>query len=389
MKKLIVVLLVFALMGTALFAQTAPGVTVGGWGRSVFSPLKVTLPDGGDATVGSEVVTNLIEGRIAGSAEKIGFETYVRYDGSGTATWGDNAYVWVKPISILKIGGGKFNGAFDAGLRGKIGNGSSNGMLAAAGINAIAKGEDDIFKRFASNAGGVILLQPIEGLTIGAVFNARSAKNELDLDYANLQIGAGYTIGNIGVIRAQLLRGPNDGSDAGTKYGTPTKIQAAFALTAVENLTLDIGATIPLKYESEDTYEWQDAISINVGAKYTAGDFSILGRADAYLMKYYEDPSNTKFEEGIDIYGLVEPAFKLGTITVAADVALEFTTEDKNDGKAVDNKGGLKLGAGVWAGIPLGNGDLKLGVMAMLPTEYDGSKTPLVVAIPLSMQYSF
>jgi hypothetical protein len=422
MKKLIVVFVVLALAGTALFAQTADGISVGGWGRTVFSPLKATIPDEGDAVIGSDTPVNMVEARIVGKAEKIGFETFVRWDGTATATWGDNAYIWVQPVSFLKIGAGRFNGPFDEGLRGKIGTGSSNGLLNGAGINTLVKGEDAIFQRFKSDRGGVFLLQPVEGLVIGAVFNTDAS--DFDESYKHFQVGAGYTIGNIGVIRAQFLAGSNDGTLGGSStttpdpiqiagkdsngqdvtityqppavptktdlsFGTSNRIQAAFALTAVEGLTVDIGGTIPLGYtEADDDY--QDAIGVDVGAKFAAGDFSILGRVDVFLGKSYTNASDEKYEYGLDLYGFVEPAYKIGTVTIAADVAVQFTGEDTSTITASPAKeGGLKLGAGAWLGFPLGNGDLKLGVMAQLPTDYDGGKEDLVVSLPISLQYSF
>jgi hypothetical protein len=391
MKKLIVVFVVFALAGTALFAQTADGISVGGWGRTVFSPLQVTVPDEGDTEIGSVANATMVEGRIIGKAEKIGFNAFFRWDGS-TATTGDHAYIWVKPINVLTVAAGKFNG-FDQ-LRGKIGGGSSNGLTGAAGVSGLIKGEDAIFQRFSSDSGAILLLEPIEGLTIGAVFNSpwgvdwagaydsiNNAFKEpkgsyaLDQDYKKFQIGAGYAIGNIGLLRAQLIRG----DEAGT--ANANKIQAAFALTAVEGLTVDIGGTIPLKY-TYNSIDYQNAIGVDVGAKFTAGDFSILGRVDVGLGATEGD-----LEKGLKLNGFVEPAYKIGTATIAADLALEFTGEDSGTGAS--NEGGLKVGAGAWVGLPMGNGTFIVGVMSTLPMEFEGDKQDLVVAVPISLQYSF
>lgn len=439
MKKFIAVFVVFALFGTALFAQEATGVKVTGWGRAIFEPLKIVKPDkpaegADDFDVGASVGYSWYRGAavgvsLSGSAEKIGFNLDYRASDAGTNwTTADNAYLWVKPISFLTIGAGKFAGPADNGLRGKIGQFSGSGFPALFGKNSEASGgisfgdEDTIFRRFKQkddHAGGVVVLTPVEGLVIGAVFNVKVA-DSFDKDaYKKFQIGAGYTIPNIGLIRAQFLGGPGAGSEETTKTynlvetvpndngtsekvektvketivsavaGDANKIQAAFALTAIEGLTLDIGGKIPLSYTDDADKKTQEAIGVSAGASFAAGDFTIGGRVDTNFGGYTEPKNGKKSADGFDLTALVEPSYNLGAFVVAADVGVQFTAKDSEDGNEKDNTGGLKLGLGAWLGLNLGNGNMRVGVAAKIPTEYDGKKTPLVVSLPIIMQYSF
>lgn len=410
MKKFIAVFVVFALFGTALFAQEATGVKVTGWGRAIFEPLKIVKVDGQDEfDVGASVGYSWYRGAavgvsLSGSAEKIGFNLDYRASDAGTNwTTADNAYLWVKPISFLTIGAGKFAGPADNGLRGKIGTFNGSGFPGVLGPVSEASGgiafggEDDIFRRFQqkdNHAGGVVVLTPVEGLVIGAVFNVKVA-DSFDKDaYKKFQIGAGYTIPNIGLIRAQFLGGHGAGSEkttesfTGTKTnadgstvvetwtketvaavaGDANKIQAAFALTAIEGLTLDIGGKIPLSYKDDDTKKTtQEAIGVSAGASFAAGDFTIGGRIDTAFGGYTQIDGQDKVEtSGFDLRALVEPSYNLGAFVVAADIGVQFTGEGSDDTKNTDD-GGLKLGLGAWLGLNLGNGNMRVGVAAKIP----------------------
>jgi hypothetical protein len=424
MKKFIVFLVVFALFGTALFAQVNDGIKISGWGRGIIEPLKVIQPDGKDAQVGATAGYGWYKGNAAGvslngSSDKIGFNLDYRAVEAGTV-WNsaDNAYIWMKPVDILTIGGGKFNGPADFGIRGKIGSFNNGGISGLIGTRV--GGEDDIFRRFApysgDHAGLLFVLQPVDGLVIGAVANANVKAGDFDEDaYKKLQLAAGYTIPNIGLFRVQFLGGLQDGkynaqdvgssapvlNDDGTgwkytpavkqgiNYGTSNRIQAAFALTAVEGLTLDIGARIPLAYTDKDDTEIQDAIGVAVAGTYKAGDLFIGARVDTNLLQSYTPKGGVKNASGLDIAALIEPNYTLGDVLLGADIGVQYTGQKSVDGTAVDKTGGLKLGLAAWFGLDLGKGNTRIGVAAKIPTEYDGAKTNLEVSLPISVTYSF
>jgi hypothetical protein len=411
MRKFAAVFVILALFGTAVFAQEATGVRVTGWGRTIFEPLKIVQPDGGDLEVGATAGYGWYRGAavgvsFAGSAEKVGFNLdYRATDAGNSLVVADNAYIWIKPLDFLTIGAGKFNGPADFGLRGKYGSGSGNGL---AGLLGSIGGEDDIFRRFApyngNHAGAVFVLQPIDGLVIGGVVNAdiKTLNDEavpftsLDTDaYKKLQLTAGYTIANIGLIRAQFLGGPQKG----TGTADANRIQVAFALTAVEGLTLDIGGLIPLEYTGEDEITYKHPIGVSVGASFGAGDLTIGGRVDTqFAGSKKAEGSDDALNYGFDVRAFLEPAYKLGDVTVAADLVLQYTGEDSQGSTAVKNTGGIKVGAGVWLGFNLGSGALRIGLAAKLPTEYDPhpdttkdakGKSALEFSVPIGLQYSF
>jgi hypothetical protein len=437
MKKLIIGILVFALAGTTVFAQDA-GIKVGAWGRGVFEPLKYIDPgiDGVDAEVGSNLSTHWLNGAaagvsFAGNAGKVGFAFDFRAAGeSYSIVLTDNAYLWVKPADFLTIGAGAFHGAADFGLRGKVGDFGGFARTVAPYLS----GEDAIFQRFGSGNGGIIVLEPVEGLTIGALFNAaggglsgsgysatttttkdkeewlkgddntsgkwevttegKTTETEtwgLDKDsFKKLQIGVGYQLPGIGLLRAQFVGGTQtfdmDAFDkaTGPYYGSYNRIEAAFALTAIEGLTLDIGGKIPLKY-TDNEIDVQAPISIAAGAVFGAGDLSIGGRVQAQLGGAID-----KFKPGLDVQGLVEPSYNLGAFIVGGDVGIHFAGKDDLDGTKNDDSGALNFGLGAWIGLNFGNGLFRGGVAAQLPTtNYEDNKNPLIFSIPLVLQYSF
>jgi hypothetical protein len=340
---------------------------------------------------------------------------------------GDNAYLWVKPFDFLTIGAGGFSGAADFGIRGKIGN---FGGFAQA-VHATAD-EDAIFTRFKSSNGGIIALTPIDGLTIGVVFN-NSVNGEnfsskgpgsygtqpFDDSFKLLQIGAGYQIGTIGLVRAQFIGGTNSHKwPAGTPedpewtlesakwWGRYNRIEAAFALTAIDGLTLDIGGKIPLAYKEtigtsipvsqnvnlngqEATF--QAPFQVSAGVNFAAGDLSIGGRVDTTLLgsaKLTYGTTDIKYSEGIVLDALVEPAFDLGAFVVGGDIGFKFTGDSKITATGYDDitlDGGIAFDLGAWVGLNFSNGLFRAGVASHLPVD----KKALVFSIPLVLEYFF
>jgi hypothetical protein len=394
MKKLIIVILVFALVGTAVFAQDAPGIAIGGWGRGAFMPLKYV-----DGDVGQNGAGTWMDGAAVGvsfsanAADKVGFKLDVRVNtgnlGNGEDFFvPDSAYIWTKPLNFLTIGVGAFHGPADW-LRGKIGD---FGEFAMA-VGGVGGGEDQIFTRFQSGNGALVALTPIEGLTIGAVFNGDSgstASLAVDEDaFKKLQIGAGYQIGNIGLVRAQFVGNVEGGGSYtqadGIAWGNSNRIEAAFALTAIDGLTLDIGGKVPLKY-SENAADFQAPFSLSVGANFGLGDFSIGGRVDSTFAGSYEIP-NFKYTPGIGIVALVEPSFNLGSFVVGGDVRLGFAGADKVTigGNSTTGDTDLSAGLGAWIGLNYSNGSFKAGVAAQLPLN----DHVIVFSIPVVLEYWF
>ncbi len=267
MKKLIAVSIILVLFSGMAFAQMADGLKLGAFGRVAFIPLEAAIineaADGrdkdGDLAAGLGPDWGNTNGRtrlqFSGASEKIGFAFWLQSD-NGTVGIGDFAGIWAKPFEWLRLDFGKFN---VDNLRGKVGDGNFDNFVLTQ------KDQDAIFNRFGGRPGAAISATPIEGLFIGAhlpvinepaggdakEFAASMAKDV----YYNAQFAVGYEFADVGLARLQYVGAkdilgrrvdnnntPNDITDDTAYYGIALKrIEAAFALTAVEGMTLDIG----------------------------------------------------------------------------------------------------------------------------------------------------
>ncbi|MDR2484319.1 MAG: hypothetical protein LBD55_02865 [Treponema sp.] len=294
MKKLLAVFVVLAAVCSGAFAE----ITWGGGGRAVLRPIgnRFYQPDiedqnactyfgsenpwsGNGVRLGLSVTGSRPEGNMG---FKISFNVEHGVNEGFPGVDDNAANLWIKPF------GGIFEtftftlGIFQVdNLRYKFaGAGSSfhNYIWYARGDMT---DEDATFARFHSKGfGSHFAWAPIEGLWIGwqlgSVGDTRSFAGEFKEDgWINAliasQFGAGYTIKDIGLIRAQFL-GPitkkwvktgdetfgweNTALDVPpNKTGDAVKVQAAFNLTAVKGFNLDFGVSVPFAYERD---YWSD-----------------------------------------------------------------------------------------------------------------------------------
>lgn len=232
MKKALAILTALAVVGGAAFAE----VNVGGWGRIGYVPYESV--DGADATSTMLPGWGAGPGRVgvnfSGSSDNVGFNLNIDSNG-GTLAVGDQAKIWVKVNSMFQFQVGRVQQDV---LRGKIGNWGAFGLESAGD-------EDAIFKRFNPDQGIQIDVTPLDGVYIGAAISGNGGLFEDNLK--NIQIGAGYVITDIGHLRAQYF------GSALEDAANTSKMQVAFALTAVENLLVDAGATIAIGEGAGDT----------------------------------------------------------------------------------------------------------------------------------------
>ena len=144
---------------------------------------------------------------------------------------GDTAYFWAKPWSWLELKVGKVQD--DTG-RGNGAYGIFNWKRMGLGWT----GEDVTFTRFGNGEGGqgngaIVKVTPVDGLWIIAAMDVQDNQPAEKTYLDNAQYGAGYVIDGIGHIRAQYI-------------GQSKKVNAAFDLTAVENLFVTVGAYVPV-----------------------------------------------------------------------------------------------------------------------------------------------
>jgi hypothetical protein len=348
----------FLLTAGSVFAQLADGIKFSAWGRGVFSPLVVFSDevDKDGNTVKDHLRGNVFVGvgstrpnygfeqelYLTGDLNNVGFQLGLAFDGDkeipGTVTsdqyWYNylGAAIWVKPFGNewLKVTGGIFT---EDTLRGKIGevnDGFEEFVLPGAGY------KDEIFtgfgKHYFENLGFMLSSYPVEGLFIGAKVNAPGLWGTSSADFHRtedvfryIQVGAGYEIPNVGHARLQYLGGylgnlsfkrtqkyiddaGVNWSGAGDPFGSgvptelnpinwhnnPARMEAAFALTAVEDLLVDIGFKIyfPITTEGKLAFPAADyhvaykessgGFAVSAAASYTfLGDFNITGRVDS------------------------------------------------------------------------------------------------------------
>ncbi|MHB9293022.1 hypothetical protein Holit_02139 [Hollandina sp. SP2] len=421
-------------------------------------PLQVNVTDDankeddGDTLVGAGVgrngsgdTTRARIGIVAGT-EQVGINFKIQFNPNATARIGidDFAEVWWKPVSQLKIEAGKF---VNDTLRGKIGDDNWDQYT------VVMKDADGIFSRFKSNwtgnVGFMLGLTPIEPLYIGVSvpgldqiaagsgnltdLTGKYTYYEYDMDdtsstsepttvgnalrtYEKIQAGIGYTIPNIGLVRAQYVGAshiiPENSEDA-FKWWTNNlnvrRIEAAFAFTGVSGLVVDVGGKVPLAFTTyEQDYssdfdsnpntpdttirlkvtngtKYQAPFQVSLGAGFTADALDIKGRVDAQFGGYteYEDD---KTEKGFDVNVHLWPSYNLGFATAGLDVGFNYIGETETNG-TTSNKGGYQFGAGLWLKKAYGGASIK-GGLALSLGEVDEVKRT-VFSVPIIFDYTF
>jgi hypothetical protein len=447
------------------------GVTITGYGRGAFAPIQYAgeIKDAnGDVTSKAETNTGIgaswgyqylkLGLTVNAGSDAIGVHADVQFDKT-TLGLGDDGYVYIKPFSFISTKFGKY---VDATLGGKIGSTDFHMFVLPE------KNEDAIFTRFlsaentnsnvsykttfdgarASDAttpraegeigqkGFLLLLSPVKGLTLGlnlpsmgqAVYSAFTENNgaqwgnpqsPAEYVWGNAQIAAGYEIKGIGTVRAQYV-GVKDGyinADGDWKlndyvyYAPNSRIEAAFALTAVQGLTLDFGFKYYLPSDQELITSWGETwsdyakgMAIGLGAKYAGGGFNgfgkgayaIEGRIDGGFGGKYKTsavwygPDAVDAENGINLNVHLSPSYNLGICTVGGDFGLELQTDSKTDGTE-DKTGYTRFGAGAWIQRDLGVAKyIKIGVGAALPYKTNGDEEyGVVVSVPIVFQFVF
>jgi len=367
MKKVLVILLVSAFVSAFAFAD---GITFGGWGRSGYVFQGGTGPDQ-VGTFPSWAAGSRVGLSVHGASANVGFD--VDWFSAGAQPQiGDNARVWVKPATWLRFDFGK---AQIDDLRGKVGDDWGDSLPSYLSIYSAAGDNDGIFTRFYPSQGFVLSLTPVEGLFIGAALDS----NKLDSNgnatpaaaIAGIQVGAGYTIKDIGQVRVQYIGysyatgnyvygapglDPKTGQLVQTKNPVLAKsnsyIQAAFALTAVKNLTIDLGTKIPVDTSAQAT---PDSSKVALGVAYGADGMNLTLRAVTLI------GSNVGFGVSLDgNFAVAKP------LSIGAKVSYNGEAKDGLDASG-NHVGGLDLSP--YALLNYSNGTLGLGFVYHIDTS--------------------
>jgi len=452
MKKLIAISVVFALVAGVAFADTANGISVNAWGRGFFAPIQnvgdpkaygeAVKDDAGDTVKGEAYggsgvtwggTAPRVDFRVNGDAEFVGFSAQILAESkpnNGPLDPTDNVYIWAKPFSsdIVKLTVGVFT---DDTLRGKANwdTGFENFVLQD-------KSEDEIFSRLGTgkrgdnqsnlqdNSGFLLSSVPVDNLFIGLLLNGSlyhdwggpgSGTKAADM-YRYMQFALGYNIEGIGHARLQYVGGwtsvdpeSDDYKKAGSKPSVTidedtgdvsfdlkeARIEFAFAITAVENLLVDLGFKFGLPVAFKDTFTVSPGLQIALGANYRMDAFSLGAFIQANMMGGATGKAlgDKKAEDGLGLFFGLTPAYDIDSTTIGLDIGFKMQGESKFDGEGGKDDSS-QLGFGVFVKQGLGSGSVKAGVAyKMAPTENNGDKKGAngsdVLSIPIILEYAF
>lgn len=170
--------------------------------------------------------------------------------GFGDVSLPDQAKVWWMPTDWFL---GQIGMVEVDDLRGTIGD-WGNGRRDIGSL-----GEDDIFDRFYPQAGLALSFYPVEGLFIGATFDAfKDGKDGGDWAenfYKSINVGFGYTIDEKFQIKAAYFgaKDPRDGSKDELKDDDFNgKLELGFDWNINESNLLEVGIKIPLWSDNDE-----------------------------------------------------------------------------------------------------------------------------------------
>jgi len=295
MKKVLVALVLILVASTVSAAE----VSVGAWGRGFFVPY---YSDGASDAKMLDAVSWGTAPRvgmtIAGNSDNVGFQVDFNGD-NGSINPGDQQKIWVKPMDMLTVSIGR---AYDDTLRG-------NGTFGSFDWLRISwTGEDFTFARVSTHDSGVgnggqgaiFALDPMKELHLVVAAKSLNGNWGANGDAAqltaadaakNMQVGGGYTINGIGMIRGQyigrfqpkvdeIVAVDDDPATAdvdetvegvdGVAESDNSAVNVAFKLTAVQNLYADLGFWYATKKDDAGY-----AMKVPVYVNYTMGALGV------------------------------------------------------------------------------------------------------------------
>jgi len=314
----------------------------------------------------------------------------------------EGASVWFKPLPWMRILAGRGG---DGTLAGRVvPNNLHLLVLRSWSRTTLIDGGWEIFYPFDLMPGVLLSLTPFQNLFLGAaipagfggisgestwqIYGGESAKNV----FSRFQGAAGYTINNIGLVRAQYIGKPDFDIEtgagtmtAGVKY-TPyyqdfRRLEAAFALTAVKGLFLDVGIkyALPVKVKVLNLggidITYNPGFLAAAGLNMNMGDFGLIFNGSGHFGNNYNVSGGVEssYFNGNYVNLHFIPTYRFGTVgTVGMNLGFEFWGKDRKDGNEVKDTDKLDFGISAWFMRPLGG--LNSHVMAGLSYTYIGVK---------------
>lgn len=182
-------------------------------------------------------------------------------NGFGDVSLPDQAKVWLMPTDWFL---GQIGRVEVDDLRGTIGDWG----IERRDIGSL--GEDDIFDRFYPQAGVALSFYPVEGLFIGATFDAYKDKKDggdwAENFYKSINVGFGYTIDEKFQIKAAYFgaKDPRDGSKDELKDDDFNgKLELGFDWNINESNLLEVGVKVPLWSDNDSRRDSVKAAILN------------------------------------------------------------------------------------------------------------------------------
>jgi hypothetical protein len=369
MKKAVLLIAALLVFGSFAFGQA----TVGAWGRGLFTVY------GGGGEDSDILVQDLVSWgnpprigmTISGTSDNVGFQADFNVD-NNTLAAGDNQKIWVKPFDMLTVQIGQF---FDDTLRGNAVFGAWN-WLRYDKID----GEDAIFARVWNTAAPwtgsnfEIALTPTEGAYIfAAMSQILGSAQTIESAMAVGQYGAGYTIEGIGQIRVQYV------GEATYVKASSGYINAAFKLTMIDGLTVDLGVDYWMECPDQTDQQFKAALY----ASYVMDALTIHVYGDVLM---YDADAHAG--DDLAFTGALGIDYSLeGGIGVNADFRYKndvATGMDYTDGMIAGMVGVTKGFSNGLIGVGI---EITTGNFAGGPTKTDASA--MVFAVPIRLEYWF
>jgi hypothetical protein len=339
-------------------------------------------------------------------SQNLGAQLQVRFRPTESNIFGigDNLRAWWKPIDMLQVDVGKY---LETSIRSKVipppyyhfylpaGNDNmifqqTNGIgllfrltpLPQLYVSAAVKADENL--GLTNNTDGYIVNRPLVG------------QEEARYMFERTQAAAAYTFGDIGQFRVQYF-GRNasvrdDENGINNQIGKQAlnsdifgiqahRVEAAFNLTMLPNLTLDIGGKIPLLLIDirkptaiggepiEINGKFQEPYMLSLGAKYLFGNFSFNGLFSGKLggwLQYEETSVNNggKWEIGPELQAIVWVNYRvIENLQLEVDFGTILNGDTFYDEKLAI-KGGMLFGGGIFGQLNIhGNSNwLRAGV---------------------------
>jgi hypothetical protein len=361
---------------------------------------------------------------------KAGFKVQLSYQGGTTLAAHENILAWIRPFDWMRLDVGKM----------KVDDMYKLPLWFFPTLDTfmLKAGRDkDIFSNYEANNSVLLRLTPVENLFFGAFLYNQAILNQgenaisgpfiggedAENAFKRIQATIGYTIQDFGFARVQYY-GVNPDINTDTHLITAPRFEAAFAFTAIPNLTIDLGGKYFLLLEdpmiparrntgtgngvipipalpagtsgenaktgtAEMAGTYQAPQQVSLGIRYEMknigpGTLSLQGRADTKFWGYYQEPGKNITRIGPEIKASFWPSYRIDTFTFQVETTMVYAGDWTKYGQTV-YKGGFGYSFGAFVQKNVGSGcSLLIGVSysagegIVLPAASNTSSTGIV-----------